>query len=624
MQTRAEAKVFKGFGRGRIWAAALILVVAVFALWQRLADLDGAALRSTFNAIGPMQWLGAASATILSFWAIARYDRVAHWALATGVRPARAGSAGIMAIALSQMIGLNALTAGLIRWRLLPEIGGKGAARVTALVGLTFLISLAVLGAGVLALGGDALSVAGFVTAVVLMVPLFVWPPKLLARLNLPLGGMAWRIMALTAVDVGCAGLALYMLMPPGSIAPLMFLTVFALALASGLIGGTPAGVGPFELTMVAFFPALEVELVAALLAFRLIYYVVPAALAAVVFGLAEWRRPARRTALAANPAPAAMSLRHGEARLADAGAHHLVGNGAEVLLAARAGGALAALGPMMAGGSPRRARRMLEQQAKRTGLTPVLYKCDARLAAAARQAGWTVLRLAEEAVVLPARFDLGQPACRQLRRKLRQAEGIGLTIERTEPGWHLAELSAVAAEWARAHGGERGFSMGHAGLLAQDLGPIFIARQGGRIVAFVSFLATKAEWTLDLMRHRDDVPPGTMQALVARAIAEAAASGIPRLSLAAVPAPDVDHLPPLLAAAHARYVQTGGLRQFKAAFAPVWEPRYIAAPGRVALLTGGLAILRQITAGPSRLSHGQPGPEMASAPAKPEWTPTT
>ena len=47
------------------------------------------------------------------------------------------------------------------------------------------------------------------------------------------------------------------------------------------------------------------------------------------------------------------------------------------------------------------------------------------------------------------------------------------------------------------------------------------------------------------------------------------------------------------------------GLSQFKSAFAPTWEVRYAAAPGRLALLAGGLEVAAAIL-WPGKLGAGR------------------
>ena len=119
----------------------------------------------------------------------------------------------------------------------------------------------------------------------------------------------------------------------------------------------------------------------------------------------------------------------------------------------------------------------------------------------------------------------------------------------------------------------------------------VFLAYQGGKLVAFVSFHIGQAEWTLDLMRSSIDAPDGTMHALVEAAIEEAAQKGIVRLSLAAMPLADANRA---LARIN-RICGSEGLRQFKESFASRTEPLYGAAPNPALLTLAAPDILLRI-----------------------------
>jgi phosphatidylglycerol lysyltransferase len=164
----------------------------------------------------------------------------------------------------------------------------------------------------------------------------------------------------------------------------------------------------------------------------------------------------------------------------------------------------------------------------------PVLYKCTARTAVAARQLGLKLRPIGREAWLDPRKFDLTTPSRAGLRRKLRRATAAGIRIINAPQDW--ARLAQINADWAAAHGGERGFSMGRFDRNYLSGQHLYVALQDGIAIAFVSFHVGKYEWTLDLMRHVSPIPDGTMQMLIAHAIADAAAQNLPRLSLAAVP----------------------------------------------------------------------------------------
>lgn len=235
-----------------------------------------------------------------------------------------------------------------------------------------------------------------------------------------------------------------------------------------------------------------------------------------------------------------------------------------------------------------------LRRTARALGLSPMLYKCDAVTACAARRQGWRVRRTGHEAVLDLGSWSLDRPACRQLRRKLR-ASRDALTIE-LAGSLPLDRMQRVAREWAVRSGGERGFSMGRLDLRLLRHQRVLLAWQGETLVAFASFHVHGQEWTLDLMRHSDAAPNGTMHRLVVEAVAQARAAGARRLSLAAIPEP--------LPMALGRAARPCGLAQFKLSFGPRLLPRYAAAPGGLSLLSGLLQVARAVHR-PAPLTQG-------------------
>lgn len=97
---------------------------------------------------------------------------------------------------------------------------------------------------------------------------------------------------ALAVVDVLGAGLALWAMLPGAHVGFGEFMTVFSTAMLLGMIGHTPGGVGVFEAAMV-FALGRNVatpDVLAALLAYRAIYFGLPLILSAAVMAAFEGR----------------------------------------------------------------------------------------------------------------------------------------------------------------------------------------------------------------------------------------------------------------------------------------------------------------------------------------------
>lgn len=589
-------------------------------LLARLGPLDPIAIHGALRELGPAHWGLALCAVAVSFAAVGGQERVLHRHLGTGIAPARAFWAGMAAGAVSQTAGFGPLTGALVRWRMLPGLTLWQATRLSTALTVAFLSSLALLASAVLvALPATGYAPLGWaiLTVGATLVTLSVLRPHWLpGRRHWPNAITIATFLFWAALDLAALGLSLWALFP-GPDAP-GFATLFPvvlLALGAGLASGAPAGVGAFEMVLVLFLPSIPTEtLLAAVLGWRAVFYALPALLGIAATALAPraaTAQPLPTTPHAVHRAPRA------ETGLIHQGTLTLQRIGAQTCLTGRTPHLLVTLHEPFPGRPDPASLTALRRLARSENRLPALYKCDARLAATARRHGLRALAIAREAVIDPSRFDLARPAFATLRRKLRRAEAQGLTLTRGhDPA--CPSLAVLNRDWARRHGGERGFSMGRfcpAYLRGQRL---YTAHAHGTPVAFVSFHATAQEWTLDLMRHGPDLPDGTMQALVTMAIRDAAAQGVPRLSLAAVP-----DLPAPLA----RLLPgQPGLAQFKQAFAPRWERRYLCAPGFAALTLAAAelshAIRRpapaqpQVDPSPSPLHDDDAEYEFATAPA--------
>ena len=589
------------FGTTGILRQLLPFALAFGLIWYlsgHLASIDPNLVASELATISALQWLLALIATAISFWAVGRYDGVLHRQFGSAVPPAQARRAGIVAIALSQTIGMGLFTGALVRWRMLPHLSLWQCTQLSVAVALSFLAGWAVVAAAVVLilplpvpwLAQGAAIVLGL-AAVVLATTLV--RPAALAHLPLPPFRSLIRIAALAAVDTGAAALAFAVLVPDAAgLSPLLLAPAFLVALGVGLATGTPGGVGPFETMLLTLLPQSPTEpLLAGILAFRLIYYALPALLAAVLLIIGPRRihppQPARLVR-AGHPGLSLLAHARAEAQLVHQGPFDLWTDrtGQSGWLMAETPLSLVTLGDPIGPANAQIIAALRPMAAARDrGLAH--YKCSARTAVWLRQTGFRLARTGSEAWIDPARFTLDTPPRAGLRRHLRKAERAGVScLEHSGKTPPLADMAAISAAWVNRHGSERGFSMGRFHpdhLIGQKL---FLAWQGGALIGFVSFHATARDWSLDLMRATCDAPTGTMQALVVCAIRAAALGGV-QLSLAAVPAEQSG----LLCSLIDRATGAAGLRQFKSGFAPDWHPLYLAAPGRAALAVAALDI---------------------------------
>ncbi|KUP91338.1 phosphatidylglycerol lysyltransferase domain-containing protein [Tritonibacter horizontis] len=563
----------------------LLITGTSLAVLASHADLPGLAeILTLAGQVALPNWIGAIGATILSFWALGRYDAVAHRHLRTDLEDPVARRAGMASIAFSQAVGFGILSGSFARWRLLPQLSPLQAAQLTGFVGITFLTALAVICGLSLLLVGSTLALRGLGAGILTVacsacVLCFLHPEWRIRGLKLRLPSLQaiLALMLWTLMDVTFAGIALWLLLPAGNgIALAALLPAFFLALGLAIVSSSPGGAGPLELAMLALLPGADpVVLVAGLLAFRAVYYALPAALAGALLlwpGLMRYALGdvSSEADLLGTDIRAAASQPF-ERRQAETGV--ILQNGGNVVAFGLNQVALldtpqisAVLFDPMTG---RRAEipEALDRHARARNAAACLYKCSPRMALAARRQGWKVLRIAKDAIVYPAEFSDTGSSFRQLRRKLRNAEKAGLSVE---PAWSdlpLRQMAEVDALWTQQHGAARGTTMGQFEPSYVAIQVTFLAWLDDRLIGYMTFHRAADEWCLDLVRQIPGAPDGTGHALVRAAIEAAREVGVSRLSLAAVP----DHR-----FAH-RFDK--GLRQFKSCFAPQWEARYIAAP---------------------------------------------
>ncbi|MEL6523137.1 MAG: phosphatidylglycerol lysyltransferase domain-containing protein [Pseudomonadota bacterium] len=605
----------------------LVIVGLAPLLVSGLSELD---VRAAFQALADLpawQWLVAVALTAVSYWAIGRYDGVVHQMMRSPTELPTARTAGIVSISLSQCTGFGIIVGTLARWRMLPDTSLPRALGLTAVISTCFLVGwAAVTGFALLAmpsalplagwLGAATLLCIGMIAALCLICPTLKLGSITVSLPNLPICA---KLVGLAAVDLTAAGLAFWFLLPPdAALSFALLFPAYLIAFTAGLLGSTPAGLGPFEMMLLSLLPlAAEPDLVVALLAFRIVYYLLPASVAAVALfigppGSRGSNRPKMHEAGADLPnvlRAVVRQSRRAELALVHQGTHRLL----EVvnprrgwLVGETPSFDVGLTDPFGPAATHKHAIGELASLSQRWSKIPVIYKCSARLAVRARQAGFALAKISQEAVIDPSRFNLQGSAHRQLRRKLRQAckAGVEVAAERGPlSDEQSASLAAIDAAW-QFDRPARGFSMGRFCPAYVAWQRRFVAYHRGAPIAFITLHSNQHEWVLDLIRHNPDIPDGTMHALVLAAIDEAEALACTRFSLAALPLPPDNSEPWFVRLMRRRLCnEAAGLRQFKNCFAPRYEPLYAAAPSWPTLLWAGWEISRAIL-------HPEPLPE--------------
>lgn len=239
-------------------------------------------------------------------------------------------------------------------------------------------------------------------------------------------------------------------------------------------------------------------------------------------------------------------------------------------------------------------------EMARTHGGRPAFYQVRPASLPLYLDCGLQAFKLGEHAHIELPQFDLKGAKRANLRSGMNRGEREGLVFEVIEGEALeavLPELRAVSDAWlSRQKTREKGFSVGRFDEAYLRRLPVAVARREGRILAFTNLLVTASaeEAAVDLMRHLPDAPPGTMDFLFAKVLLHLKDRGFQRFALGMAPmagmaerrhAPRWQRLGRLLYEHGERFYNFRGLRSFKDKFEPVWEPRYLAAPGGVAPL---------------------------------------
>jgi phosphatidylglycerol lysyltransferase len=252
--------------------------------------------------------------------------------------------------------------------------------------------------------------------------------------------------------------------------------------------------------------------------------------------------------------------------------------------------------------GNPARAQELawsFREQSDRHGGWTVFYQATPGSLSLYVDLGLTMLKLGEEARVKLDEFNLEGSKRAELRTARRRAEKEGAQLEVLSAPVSaevMSELAAISTEWlAEKAAGEKRFSVGYFDPAYLANFPIAVVRREGKIVAFTNLWlsGTHEELSVDLMRHSNAAPKGVMDFLFIELMLWAKTQGFHWFNLGMAPLSGLEQRP--LAPAWHRlgnlifdmgesFYNFEGLRRYKEKFQPTWEPRYLAAPGGLAL----------------------------------------
>lgn len=298
-----------------IWPAVGIAAVAfsVWLLYHELRDLSLDELWDSLAAISGRDWLLAAAATLVAYGALAAYDHLALLHLGKRVGWLYITIASFTTYALSHNIGASVFSGSVVRYRAYTGKGLSGAevGVLVAFCSFTFVLGTVMLTGLVLILEPglterfvDVLPVAfSAATGLFLLalVGLYVGGSALGLRplqlgsviVTYPRFSIVLRQLFIAPIElIGAAGIIYFALPEAGNPGFMIILGIFLISFSAALLSHAPGGIGVLELVFITGLSEMDpVDVLAALLVFRLLYLIVPFVMALfVVLGFERWQ----------------------------------------------------------------------------------------------------------------------------------------------------------------------------------------------------------------------------------------------------------------------------------------------------------------------------------------------
>jgi phosphatidylglycerol lysyltransferase len=292
--------------------AALVVFAAVgYAVYHLTEEVTYADVLRSLQDTSAASIALAIAFTALSFITLCFYDLNALSFIGRQRPWPEVALTAFSAYAVGNVAGFGALSGGAIRYRAYSRVGlsPDEIGRIIAFVTVSFSLGLALLTTGSLIpmageiaplLGISSSTLATVSTIILLAILLLLGIArrgvlKIAGRtLRLPDTGTLSRQFLVTVLDVAFAASVLYSLLPAeAQISWPAFFAVYAVAIGIGVVSHVPAGLGVFEAVILAALGSQVPgdALLASLVAYRAIYYVLPLVIAILLVTVSELRQ---------------------------------------------------------------------------------------------------------------------------------------------------------------------------------------------------------------------------------------------------------------------------------------------------------------------------------------------
>lgn len=250
--------------------------------------------------------------TLLSYLALVCYDVIALWKVGAIIDLKMIALTAFSSFALSFNLGIPLITGPGLRYHFYGRkmIAVTQIAHITLINVITFWIGIVMSLAISLVASTRSLSnidnIPAYIHPIIgyILVATFIlfcfWIELTKFKINfhdyefiLPGSRVAITQLIIGVAEVFSASAALFILLPPNIMLNYYdFTSIYVVASMVGAISNVPGGIGVFELIIIqAVYRISDVNIVANLIAFRIIYYFIPFILAVIVLIRNEWPR---------------------------------------------------------------------------------------------------------------------------------------------------------------------------------------------------------------------------------------------------------------------------------------------------------------------------------------------
>ena len=316
-----KARLLRKLARYRRPAGLLVVVgltaLGLYALHLLVAQVHFRDVRLALRGLAGWQVAAAVGFTAASYFLLTLYDSIALWIIDKSLPWRTAALASFTSYTLSHNLGLSLLTGGSARYRVYRSngLGTVHIAQILAIASGAFWTGIAMTAAAALIIDPAALAFTGIAigttarvvaaTSVVALAGVLLWRTQNRSRLltlfgwtlPMPSRRQAISVLVVAILDLVTASAALFFLVPGISLAlfPAVFVA-YVIAVIAAAISHIPGGVGVFEAMIIAALPGIpKPDLLAALVAYRAIYYLLPLLVAGLIVSINEyrtWRSP--------------------------------------------------------------------------------------------------------------------------------------------------------------------------------------------------------------------------------------------------------------------------------------------------------------------------------------------